>query len=95
MPSGRRPEKFGAAFRCGFGGKAMPHDIFRDNTRDEKVEQIIASAGLGAAAAHFESAKRMTADDSAGARAIHVNIPGHKLGLYTFNVGGTARRIQR
>ena len=55
----------------------MAHDIFRNDAGHEKVEEVIAAAGFSTAAAHFESAKRMTTDNCAGAGAI----PGKDVGI--------------
>src|SRR5207302_10923230 len=87
----RRPEKFGPIFGRGFRGEAVTHDVFGDNAWDEEVEQVIAAAGFGSAAAHFESAKRMAADHRASAGAIDINIPGYELGFDPLDVSGTAR----
>ena len=69
----------------------MAHDVFGDDARDHELEQIIFAAGFGAAAAHFESAEGMTADDRAGAGAIDVNIAGDDLGFGALDVGRAAR----
>jgi len=63
------PEKLVAVFGRFFWSHAVACDVFRYDAGDEEVQQIICTAGLGAAAAHFKSAKGMTADDCAGARA--------------------------
>src|SRR4029079_10378469 len=87
-PSG---QEFGAVFGRGFGGEAVAHNVFGDDARDQEIEQIIAAAGFGAAAAHFESTERMAADYRASAGAIDINIPAHELVLYPFNVSRTSR----
>ena len=69
----------------------MAHDVFGDDARDQELEQIIAAAGFGSAAAHFESAEGMAADDRAGAGAIDVNIAGDQLGFDPLNVRRAAR----
>jgi hypothetical protein len=61
------PEKFVAILGRLFWSEAMATGVFRHHTGDEKVQKIIFATGLGAAAAHFESAKRMAADDRARA----------------------------
>lgn len=45
----------------------MTSYVFRYDTRDNKLQEIIRTAGFGAAATHFESAEWMTADDGASA----------------------------
>src|SRR6478752_5373010 len=87
-PSG---QEFGAVFGCGFGGETVAHDVFGDNARNEEVQQIIAAAGFGAAAAHLESTERMATDHRAGAGAIDINIPGYQLGFDPLDVSRTAR----
>ena len=69
----------------------MAHNVFGDDAWNEEVQQIIAAAGFGAAAAHFESTERMAADHRAGAGAIDINIPGYEIGLHSLDVSGTAR----
>lgn len=60
--------------------------MFSVTTRDEELEQIIAAAGLGAAARHLEAAERMAADDRAGARAVDVNVARHQLRFHALDV---------
>ena len=81
-------------FGGGFGGETVAHDVFRDNTRDEEVEEVIVTTGFGAAATHFESAKGMTADHGAGAGAIDVNVPRNEFGFDPLDVGRTAKRTR-
>ena len=69
----------------------MACDVFGHDARDEEVQQIICATGFGAAAAHFESAKGMTADDRAGARAVDVNVAGFQLRFDALDVGRAAR----
>ena len=57
----------------------------------EKLQQVIAAAGLGAAAAHLEAAKRMPTHHRAGAGAVDVNISRHQLGFDPLDVCRTAR----
>ena len=54
----------------------MPAGVFGHHSRNEEVQKIVFATGLGAAAAHFESAKVVTPDDRARARAIDVNVVG-------------------
>ena len=64
----------------------MPARIFGHDPRHEKVQKIIFTAGLGAAAAHFESAKGMAADDRARARTVYVDVASFQSGFHTLNV---------
>ena len=66
--------------------------MFSVTTRGtRKCKQVIAAARFGAAAAHFESAKRMPPDDRAGAGAIDVNIAGDQARFDALDVGRAAR----
>ncbi len=66
--------------------------MFSVTTRGtRKLQQVIAAAGFGSAAGHFESAERMPADDRAGAGAIDVNIAGFELRFHALDVCRTAR----
>src|SRR6266436_9835843 len=85
------PEKFVTVFRRFFRSKPMACDVFGHNARDQEVQQIIFAAGFSAAAAHFESAEGMTADDCTGAWAIDVNITGFQLRFDALDVGWAAR----
>src|SRR5215813_9610934 len=87
----RRPEKFVAVFGRLFRSKSVTRDIFGNHARDEEIQQIIFTASLGAAAAHFESAKRMAADDRAGARSVDVNVARLQLRFDALDVGRAAR----
>ena len=60
--------------------------VFDHYARDKKVQKIIFATGLGTAAAHFESAKRMAANDRARARAVDVKVPGFEPGFYPLDV---------
>jgi hypothetical protein len=71
--------KWFAKLRRRVGGEPVAHDVFGDDARDEKLEQVIAAAGLGATAGHFEAAEGMAADDRAGAGTIDVNIARDQL----------------
>src|SRR5205807_10144153 len=75
----------------GFRGEAVTRDVCGAKAWDEEVEQVMAAAGVGAAAAHFESAKRMAADHRASAGAIDINVPGYERGFDPLDVSGTAR----
>ena len=59
----------------------MAARVFGHYARYEKIQKIIFTTGLGAAAAHFKSTERVAADDRARARAIDVNIAGFQVGL--------------
>src|SRR5438552_2504539 len=85
------PKKFVAVFGCFFRRYAVTCDVFRYDARDEEVQQIIFTTCLSAAAAHLESAKRMTANNRAGARAVDVNIAGFQLRFDALYVGWAAR----
>src|SRR4029077_14819491 len=71
--------------------EAMSSDVFGDDARHDELQKIIGAARFGAAAAHLESAERMTTDDSAGAGAVDVNISSANLGLGALDVGRTPR----
>jgi hypothetical protein len=68
----------------------VAHDVFRDDTRDEEVEEVIATTGFGAPATHFESAKGMTPDYRAGAGAIDVNVSRNEFGFDPLDIGRAA-----
>src|ERR1700757_942637 len=87
----RRSTKFVAVFGRFVGRYAVTCDVFRNDARDEEVQQVIFAAGFCAAAAHLESAKGMTANDRASARAVDVNIAGFQLRFDTLDVGRAAR----
>ena len=86
----RVSERF-AEFGRRFRREAVAHDVFGDDARDQELEQIIAAAGFGAAAAHLESAERMPPDDRAGAAAVDVNVAGDQLGFDALDVRRAAR----
>ena len=54
------------------------------------MQKIIFATRFGAAAAHFESAKRMPPDDRACARAINVNVAGLESRFHALDVVGAA-----
>ena len=68
----------------------MACDVFGHDARNEEVQQIIFSAGFGAAATHLESAKRMTANYRTGARAVDVHVAGFQLRFDALDVGRAA-----
>ena len=69
----------------------MAARIFGHYARDKKVQKIISSTGLGTAATHFESAKRVATDDRARARAVDVNVASFQSRFDALNVIGAAR----
>ena len=85
------PEKFVPVFGCLVRSKPVACDVFGHDAWDKEVQQIIFAAGFSTAAAHLESAKRMTADDRAGARAVDVNVAGFQLRFDALDVGRAAR----
>src|SRR4029077_4241087 len=85
------PEKFVTVFGRFFRSNVMASDVFGHDAWDEEVQQIIFATGFSAAAAHFESAEGMTADDCTGARAVDVNIAGFQLRFDALDVGWAAR----
>ena len=86
-----RPKKLVATLRCFFGGEAVARDIFGNDAREQKLQEIICTAGFRATATHFESAERMTADDGAGAGPVDINIARLDLGFSAIDVRRTAR----
>src|SRR5207249_8383082 len=83
-------QKLVAIERRFFRREAVAGDIFGDDARNNEVQEIIFTAGLGTASGHFESAEGMASDNRAGAGAIDVNIAGDDLGLSSFDAGRTA-----
>ena len=69
----------------------MATRVFGHHARDQEMQKIIFAASLGAAAAHFETAKGMAADDRARARAVNVKVAGFQAGLHPLDIIGTAR----
>ena len=69
----------------------MAARVFGHYAGNEKVQKIIFTTGFGAAAAHFESTKGVTADDRARARAIDVNVARFQAGFHPLDVIGAAR----
>ena len=69
----------------------MAARVFGHYARHEKVQKIISATGLGTAAAHFESAKGVAADDRARARAIDVNVARFQSGFDALDIIGAAR----
>ena len=53
--------------RSGFRRETVTGNVFGDDARNYELEKIIGAARFGAAAAHLESAKRVAANDCAGA----------------------------
>src|SRR5439155_24563891 len=86
-----RPEKFVAILRRLFWSETVAARVFRHHARHEELQKIIFAAGLGAAAAHLKSAKGVTPDDRARARAIDVNVAGFKSRFDALDVIGAAR----
>ena len=83
---------------CGVCSGANPwRMMFSVTTRGTmNCKKIIVAAGFGAAAAHLESAERMTADDRAGAGAIDVNVAGDDFAPWRARCWpGCARKIRR
>ena len=64
----------------------MAARVFGHYPRHEKVQKIIFATGFGAAAAHFESAKRMPPHNRASAGAIDVNIAGFESRFHAFDI---------
>jgi hypothetical protein len=62
-----RAEKFVAILWGCFRREAVPGNIFGDDARHNELQKIIGAACFGAAAAHFETAEWMAADNRAGA----------------------------
>src|SRR6516164_256152 len=52
--------------------EAAAHGVFRDCAREQKLEQIVGPAGLGADAGKLESAERLPVHQRAGDLAIDV-----------------------
>src|SRR5712671_5044465 len=70
--------------------KPAPQAILCNDPRHEKVLQILTATCFGAAAGHFESAKRLALDNGAGDCSIKVEVAADQLGLCTVKVNGTA-----
>lgn len=62
----------------GLRREPVAESIFGDHARKHEIEQIVWAARFGAPAGHFESAKWMSADNSAGDRPINVEVPDCK-----------------
>src|SRR5207245_5154310 len=86
-----RPEKFVAIFWRLFRCQAVASSVFSYHARDQKIQEIIFATGLGATAAHFESAKGMAPDDRAGAGAIDIDISRLQLRFNALDIGWAAR----
>src|SRR5947208_13599578 len=74
-----------------FRREAVTSRVFSYDTRNEKVQQIIFTTSLGAAAAHLESAKWMTSHNRTRARAIDIDISRLQLRFDALDVGRAAR----
>jgi len=68
------------------GSETVTHDVFSHDPRDNEVQQVIFSAGFGAAATHLKSAEWMAAYHGAGAGAIDVNISSYDFSLGSLDV---------
>jgi hypothetical protein len=87
-----RPKEFVAIFWRLLGRETVARHVFGYYARHQKLQQIIRAAGLGAAAAHLESAEWMPADDCARARAVDINVTRFDL---RFCALGCARKTQQ
>jgi hypothetical protein len=62
-------------------GKASAEAIFSDNAGEKEILEVLAAAGLGAAAGHFESAEWLPFHYRACDRAIDIKITARHLGF--------------
>ena len=60
-------------------GKAASHGVFCYTARVGKMKKISWSAGLGANAAHAESAERLAIDNRPGAPSVDIQVAHFKL----------------
>src|SRR5207245_568721 len=68
------------------------HGVLCDSPRDEKLQQVIGSARLGADSGHLESAKGLTLNESAGDFAVDVQVADLELALGPGDVLRAARK---
>ena len=55
-------------------GGSAPDDIFRDHFREQKIQEVVGSAGFGSAAGHSKAAEGMAPNERTGDSAIDVEI---------------------
>ena len=70
--------------------EAVAEDVFGNAAGDQKVAEVIGSAGLGAAAGEFETAEGLAADEGAGDSAIDVKIADAEFAAGAGDVGGAS-----
>src|SRR5439155_20770868 len=85
------PDNFVATLGRLFWSETVAARVFGHYAWHAKVQKIIFATGLGAAAAHFESAIRVAADNRARARAVDVKVAGFQAGFHSLDVIGAAR----
>src|SRR6184192_1676009 len=71
-------------------GKSAAQAVLRDDTRHEEILQILATAGFGSCAGHFESTKGLAFDDGAGDRAIDIKIAANHFRFRALDVNRAA-----
>ena len=78
------------ASRIAGGRKAAAHGVFGDRARDEELQQVVGSAGLGADAGHLEAAERLALHEGAGDLAVDVEVADAEFAADALKVLGTA-----
>src|SRR6516165_4822621 len=72
------------------GREAAPHGVFCNSPRQDKLQQIIRPARLGADAGQLEAAERLAVNQGAGDLPINIQISDAKLTANLANIGRAA-----
>src|SRR5438067_1625207 len=94
-PPIRAPQKFVPVTSGLFRSEPVPHDVLGNDARYDKVQQIIFTTGLSAAAAHLEATKWMSPNHCARAGAIDVHISSYDFCFCAFDIRRTTRENAR
>src|SRR5262249_3191180 len=78
-------------FHVGNWGEAAAHGVLCNSPRNDELQQVIRSAGLGADARELEAAERLAIHQGPGDLAIDVQVADAELPLDALDVGRAAR----